>query len=166
MQILLAAMNGGQQQIVATGSGRAAVTQDGTRLAYPTAGGMVIYDLANDKTTEVAGVFGRDLRWSPDGSQMASVNPGDAFGIFVTGSDGKNPRQLSNLGYESIAGWSPDGSTVYYAIPGSGGNGFLLRAVEVSTGNTRDLFVLENSSRNAPMPAVSPDGKWIAYRAS
>lgn len=166
MQILLAGMDGGKQQVIATHSGRAALTQDATRLAYPTAEGIVIYDLTNGEAIGVSGVFGRDLHWSPDGSQIASVSPGDSFGIFVIGNDGKNSRQLSNLGYESIAGWSPDGSTLYYAIPGSSGNGFLLRAVEVSTGNTQDLFVLENSSRKAPMPAVSPDGKWIAYRAS
>jgi len=166
MQILLAGMGGGNQQIIATDSGRAALTQDATRMAYPTAEGIVIYDLTSGEVIIIPGVFGRDLHWSPDGSQIASVSPGDSFGIFITGSDGKNSRQLSKLGYESIAGWSPDGSSLYYAIPGSGGNGFLLRAVEVSTGNTQDLFVLENSSRKAPMPAVSPDGKWIAYRAS
>jgi WD40 repeat protein len=166
MQILLAGMDGGQQQVIATDSGRAALTQDGMRLAYPTAEGIAIYDLTSGDAIRVSGMFGRDLHWSPDGSQIASVNVGDSFGIFITGSDGKNSRQLSNLGYESIAGWSPDGSTLYYAIPGSGGNGFLLRAVEASTGNTQDLFVLENSSRKAPLPAVSPDGKWIAYRAS
>jgi hypothetical protein len=27
------------------------------------------------------------------------------------------------------------------------------------------LFVLENSSRKAPEAAISPDGKWVAYRA-
>jgi Tol biopolymer transport system component len=94
------------------------------------------------------------------------VNSGDLYGVFLINSDGKNPRQLSNLGYETIAGWSPEGSILYYAIPGSTGDGFLLRSVDVSTGNTKDLFVLENSSLKAPMPAVSPDGKWIAYRAS
>jgi len=166
IQILLSGMDGGQQQVIATDSVRAALTLDATRLAYPTAQGIVIYDLMSGNALEVSGVFGRDLHWSPDGSQIASVNPGVSFGIFITGSDGKNSRQLSNLGYESIAGWSPDGSTLYYAIPGSSGNGFLLRAVEVSTGKSQDLFVLENSSRKAPMPAVSPDGKWIAYRAS
>ena len=166
MQILLAGQDGGQQQVIATDSGRAALTQDATRLAYPTAEGIVIYDLTSGDSVGVSGVFGRDLHWSPDGSQIASVSPGVSFGIFITGSDGKNSRQLSNLGYESIAGWSPDGSTLYYAIPDSSGNGFLLRAVEVNTGNTQDLFVLENSSRKAPLPAVSPDGKWIAYRAS
>lgn len=166
LQIILAGMDGSQLKVLAAGNGRAALTQDGTRLAYTTDAGIRIQNLTSGEFTEIAGVFGRDLHWSPDGSQLAYVNSGDLYGVFLINSDGKNLRQLSNLGYESIAGWSPDGSKLYYAIPSSSGDGFLLRSVDVSTGNTQDLFVLENSSRKAPMPAVSPDGKWIAYRAS
>lgn len=166
LQIVQAEMDGSQLKMLAAGSGRAALTQDGTRMAYTTDAGIRIQNLSSGEFTEMAGVFGRDLHWSPDGNQLAYVNSGDLFGVFLIDSDGKNPGQLSNLGYESIAGWSPDGSILYYAIPGSSGDGFLLRSVDVSTGITKDLFVLEKSSRKAPMPAVSPDGKWIAYRAS
>ena len=166
LQIVLAGMDGSQQQVIISGSSRAALTQDGTRLAFSTDEGIRILDLSSGVSTVMAGVLGRDLHWSPDGSRIAYVNSGDVYGVFVIDSTGKNPKQLSNLGYESIAGWSPDGSKLYYAIPGSSGNGFLLRSVVVETGNTQDLFVLENSSRKAPLPAVSPDGKWIAYRAS
>lgn len=165
LQIMLAGMDGSQQQVIATSSSRAALTQDGTRLAYTTDDGIRIQDVTSGEFTVIAGVFGRDLHWSQDGSQIAYVNSGDLYGVFLINSDGKNPKQLSNLGYESIAGWSPDGSNLYYAIPGSSGDGFLLRSVEVSSGNTQDLFVLENSSLKEPMPAMSPDGKWIAYRA-
>jgi hypothetical protein len=42
---------------------------------------------------------------------------------------------------------------------------WLFKAVDVNTGAVEDLFILENASRNAPMPALSPDGQWIAYRA-
>src|SRR5665648_151449 len=147
-------MDGSQQQAIATGSSRAALTQDGTRLAYTTDEGIVTLDLKSGKSTLMAGVIGRDLHWSPDGSQIAYVNAVDVNGVFVTDNNGKDPKHLSSLGYESIAGWSPDGSKLYYAIPGSSGDGFLLRSVEVSSGNTQDLFVLENSSRKAPMPAV------------
>ena len=165
IQIVITGLDGGQKKVVAEGS-RAALTRDGVRLVYTTAEGIVILDLTSGKSTVITGVFGLELHWSPDGSQIAYVNTGDSYGVFTIDSDGRNPKQLSNLGYESIAGWSPDGSRLYYAIPGSSGNGFLLRSVDVSNGNTRDLFVLDNSSRKAPMPAVSPDGKWIAYRAS
>ncbi len=103
----------------------------------------------------------------PSGAQIAYVTSGDAYGVFVVAiENASSPKQLSNLGYESLAGWSPDGGLIYYAIPGASGDGFLLRAVEVSTGATRDLFTLEDSSRKAPLPEVSPDGKWMAYRAS
>jgi hypothetical protein len=166
LQIVLAGMDGSQRKVIAEGGSRAAITRDGARLAYTSNEGIVILDLASGESTMIAGVFGRELRWSPDGRRIAYVNSGDTYGVFVIDSDGKNPKQLSNLGYEAVAGWSPDGSKLYYAIPGSSKDGFLLRSVDASTGNTQDLFILKNSSRKAPMPAVSPDGKWIAYRAS
>lgn len=165
LQIVLAGLDGSPLSVLATGSVRPALTQDRTRLAYSTDEGIRIQELNSGEYTALAGVFGRDLHWSPDGSQIAYVNSGDANGVFLINRDGKNPKQLSNLGYETIAGWSPDGSMLYYAIPGSTRDGFLLRSVEVSAGNTQDLFVLENSSLKAPMPVVSPNGKWIAYRA-
>ena len=166
LQIVFTRMNGDQQEVIARESARGALSSDGTRVAYTTTEGIVIKNLLNGESSIIAGSYGRDLHWSQDGQSIAFVNSGDVYGIFVIDSDGKNPKQLSNLGYESLAGWSADGSTLYYAIPDSSGNGFLLRAVEIGAGNTHNLFVLENSSRKAPMPTVSPDGKWIAYRAS
>jgi hypothetical protein len=166
LQILLAGMDGGQRKVIAMNSSRAALTRDASRMAYPTAEGIVIYDLTSGETVLVSGEFGQDLHWSPDGDQIASLNVGKKFGLFINQINGKNSRQLTHLGYESIAGWSVDGSTLYYAIPDSGGDGFLLRALDVVSGNSLDLFVLENSSRKAPLPTISPDGKWIAYRAS
>jgi len=166
LQLVLANMDGSQQQILAAGAARAALSQDGTSLAYSIDEGIGIQNLISGEYTLMAGIFGRDLHWSPDGNQIAYVSSGDSYGVFVIEKDGENSKQLSNLGYESIAGWSPDGSTLYYAIPGSGGNGFSLRAVDVNTGDMLELFTLKDSSLKAPMPAISPDGKQIAYRAS
>jgi len=168
-QIVLSGMHGEQRQVLAEDNARGALTLDGKWLAYPSSSsreGITVMDLASKKTTILNGIQGGDLHWSPDGSQIAYVTAGEAYGIFVTNVDEVKPRQLSNLGYESIAGWSPDGMQLYYAIPDSGGEGFMLRAVAVQTGDARDLFVLDDSSRKAPFPAVSPDGKWVAYRAS
>ncbi len=164
LNLILAGMHGSQRQVLAPGGSRGALTADGARLAYSANEGITILDLASGKTSVLKGIQGRDLHWSPDANQIAYVTSGDAYGVFVVGRDGKNPIQLSNLGYESIAGWSPDGKQLYYAIPGSSNTGFLLKAVNPATGETRDLFILENSSRKAPMPAISPDGKWVAYR--
>ncbi|MEN4011414.1 MAG: hypothetical protein ROW48_05230 [Bellilinea sp.] len=166
-RLVLSGLDGSNRQVLAERINRGAFSPDGKKVAYPGSEGIVILDLAANTTEILRGVSGYHLRWSPDGSQIAYVTSGQAYGIFVVSLDHvQTPRQLSNLGYESLAGWSPDGKSLYYAIPGSSHDGFLLRAVEIATGITRDLFTLDDSSRKAPFPVVSPDGKWVAYRAS
>lgn len=164
LRLSLIGLDGGQERLFDLNSSRGAVTWDGTYLAYPAEEGIVILNLDSGEKSGLAGIQGGDLRWSPDGSQIAYVTAGDAYGIFVVDRSGENPRQLSNLGYESIAGWSPDGGTLYYAIPGSSEDGWQLKAVDVGTGEQTDLFILANSSGKAPFPVTSPDGQWIAYR--
>lgn len=165
LQIVLANMDGSDQQVLVSGSARAALSADGSQLAYTNDNGLAILDMVTNQSTLLTMASGRELRWSPDGSRLAFVNAGEKFGIFLTGIDGLGLVQVTDLGTESIAGWSPDGSRIYYAIPG-GADGFMLRSVDVVNRISEDLFILENSSRKAPMPALSPDGKWIAYRAS
>lgn len=162
--IALVNFDGNQKRILAPNNWRGALSPNGQLLAYEGAQGIVILDLASSSLNVLPDVSGRDLHWSPDGKQIAYVSVGEEYGIFVASLGDAQRRQLSNLGYEAIAGWSPDGKLLYYAIPDSGGKGWMLRAVDIATGEGRDLFVLENSSAKAPMPAVSPDGKWIAYR--
>lgn len=105
-----------------------------------------------------------DFRWSPDGSHIAFKYYGDNMGVYVMAADGSALRQLTHLGYESIAGWSQDGNLVYYAIPSASEEGFELMTVDVNSGTTQDVFLLNNSSLKAPIPTISPDGKWVAYR--
>jgi hypothetical protein len=166
MEIVMANLDGSQQQVIVKGSYRASLGLNADRLVYTSSEGVVIKNILTGESTILSGSFGYDAQLSPDGTRIAYVNSGEIFGIFVIDNDGKNQKQLSNLGYESIAGWSPDGSHLYYAIPGSSGDGFLLRSVDVIKGEARDLFILDNSSGKAPMPAVSPNGNWIAYRGS
>jgi hypothetical protein len=167
INLVIASLDGSQRQVLIPRGSRGAFSPDGQNVAYMGENGIVMLDLVTKKTAELKIPTGRDLRWSPDGKQIAYVTAGKTFGVFVTSvTNGSTPKQLSNLGYESLAGWSPDGSLIYYALPGATGDGFLLRSVEVQTGITKDMFVLEDSSRKAPMPAVSTDGRWIAYRAS
>jgi hypothetical protein len=165
LQTVLVSFDGSQRQVLAPGKSRGALTADGARLAYPDDRGIVLLDVSNQSTSVLTSKPGYDLHWSPDGTRLAFVNPGEQPGIWVIGADGANPRRLSEFGFETIAGWSPDGERLYYETPDSGGNGWLFKAVDVNTGAVEDLFILENASRKAPMPALSPDGKWIAYRA-
>lgn len=167
LRLLIAGLDGSQRQELPLQSSRGAFSPDGQKVAYPSSDGIAILDLATDTTKLLKGQPGYGLSWSPDGSQIAYLTSGDPYGIFVIPAAGDSaPKQLSTLGYELLAGWSPDGKLIYYAIPGASGDGsFLLRSVEASRAVTQDLFTLERSSRKAPLPKVSPDGKWVAYRA-
>jgi len=164
-QIVLVSFDGSQRQVLVSGNARGTLTQDGTRLAYVGDQGIMLLDMTTHSTSLLTDQTGYDLHWSPDGTHLAFVNPGKQPGIWVIASDGSGQRRLSDLSFETIAGWSPDGSQLYYATPDSGGNGWQFKAVGVSTGGVEDLFILENASRKAPMPALSPDGEWIAYRS-
>lgn len=143
---------------------RGILNSDGTKLAYPSDDGIVIVDLATLQESLLPNSGGYDLHWSPDDRYIAALNQGSDYGIGITALDGSGSKQLTNLGYESIAGWSPDGNLLYYAMPDAGDKGFMLKAVNVNTGSVHDLFILDDSSRKAPYPAVSPDGLWVAYR--
>ena len=165
LEILISNFDGSLQEVDSQGNARAALSRDGNYLVFTSEEGIVIKNLQNDETTLINGQFGRISLWSPDGTRIANSRSGQVNGIVVMNVDGSNQKQLTNLGYEELAGWSMDGSFIYYAIPGASGNGFMLRSVNIPTGESKDLFVLENSSLKAPWSSVSPDGNWIAYRA-
>ncbi len=165
LQIVSSFLDGSGQQTIRTDAAGAAIDKEGNRLAYTIEKGILIQNLNKGTTFTIAGSYGRDLHWSPDGRFLAMVNAGNEYGVFLVNLETNTRTQLSNLGYESIAGWSTDGTTLYYAIPGAGDHGFMLRAVDISSRQSHDIFLMENSSRKAPMPSLSPDGKRVAYRA-
>ena len=81
--------------------------------------------------------------------------------------NGAEVRQVSNLNYASIIGWSPDGSKLYFAVPYTGGAAWKIYAYETTNGAPRvhnELFTIENGTRKFLNPRLSPDGQWIAYR--
>lgn len=166
MQILTANLDGSQQQVIATNTNRSGLSPDGTKLAYLAEGQLVIRDLTTGEETALPGFSGYSVHWSPDGSQVAFISGGDFYGILLVNIDGSGEKQLSNLGNESLAGFSPDGTRLYYAIHGSGGSSFLLRSVDLATGESRDMFLLDDSSAKLPAPAISPDGQSVVYRGA
>ena len=165
-QIILVSFDGRQRQVLVSGNARGALTQDGSHLAYVGDQGIMLLDMTTRITSLLTEQTGYDLHWSPDGTRLAFVNAGEQPGIWVIGVDGSELRRLTDLGFETIAGWLPDEARLTYTTRDSGGNGWLFKTVEVNTGVMEDLFILANASRKAPMPALSPDGEWIAYRGS
>lgn len=129
--LVLSSFDGSQRKVLASKGSRGALSPDRQQMAFADSEGIKILDLSSGAAAMLTGTAGRDLHWSPDGNQIAFVTAGSDYGIFVASIDGSGLQQLSNLGYETIAGWSPDGQRLYYAIPSSSSADFLLRSVEV-----------------------------------
>lgn len=103
--------------------------------------------------------------WSPDGSQIAFV--GDRGGqsqIFIKNISGmEEPRPTAakiSSGRMFLDQWSPDGQYLAYVQEGMTG------AVDIwilPTSGETEPYPFIHSSFLETEPAVSPDGRWIAY---
>ena len=99
---------------------------------------------------------------SPDGGAIVFRSERDGGGLFVMGGTGESVRRLTSEGH--YPSWSPDGLEVVYctdtfsdptsrfAVPSQ------IWAVSLATGDRRLI-----TAGDTVQPAVSPDGRWIAY---
>jgi len=162
--LVLQVLEGGDEQVLARGTGWGALSPDGSHLAYSAPDGIRIKDLAGGQEILTGAVGGYDMHWSPDGSQIAYIG-GSSISTWVINGDGTRARQISDQSYDAVIGWSPDGAEGYFAIPFTGGAAWQVRAVNTTTLAWRDPFIIENGSAKSLSAALSPDGSWIAYRS-
>ncbi|MBI9049322.1 MAG: hypothetical protein JEZ00_07880 [Anaerolineaceae bacterium] len=162
-QLVISALNGNEMKTIPNASW-AEFSADGRSMAYQVGSAIYIQSLDSGEEVSFAGFNVRDITWSHDGGQLAFANNGEQSGIFLLNLENGLSQQLTDYGYEYIAGWSGDGQTLYYSIPGASEAGFPLFALDLNGGESTQLFILENSSLKAPYPRVSPDGQWVAYR--
>ena len=160
-------LDGTQQQVLAADANGAALSADGGRMAYPSENGIRILDISNLEESVLkldTGSF--DLHWSPDGSRIAYVGLSDTIinSAFIVDVSTDETHRVSEWSYELIAGWSPDGNSLYYAVPFTGGAAWKMYRYNLNDGQTQELFTIENGTPKALQPRISPDGQWIAYR--
>lgn len=164
--LVLYNLDGSGRQVLVPGGTWGTLSPDGDTMAYPSSDGIHVIDL----TTRAEKVFeqgrnGYDLLWSPDGKQIAFVGE-RADGVYLIGLDGSSRRRVTDQAYPSVAGWSPDNTKIYVAIPFTGGNAWKVREIDTATGKWTDLFTTENGTRKFLSPTLSPDGQWLAYRGT
>jgi hypothetical protein len=154
----------GAKRVLVADAARGALSPDGTQLAYTGVEGLHITDLATaaEKVIQLASA-GYDLHWSPDGMQIAFVGS-SAEGIHIARTDGSGERRVSDASYASVIGFSADGARLYLVVMYTGGSAWMVRVVDLATGEARDLETIENGSRKMLAAALSPDEEWIAYR--
>jgi hypothetical protein len=162
--IVLADLNGNHRQVIATLGNWPALSPDGTQVVYSY---DVLYmaDLPSGQVRALPGTNGNDYNplWSPDGKWIAFINSVNGMHISLIAPDGTHLRRVfDDSNHGALAGWSPDGTKLYFTAPGLEGQ--TLYAIDVVTGEVKTLFVLEDASLKAPNATVSPDGTWIAYR--
>lgn len=159
-------LDGSQKQVVVPNGNWGALSPDGSQVAYSASdNGIHIVDLASLTEKVLPGAGGFNLHWSPDGKQIAYVGMGDGVinSVFVITTDGTPARQISDLSYESIIGWSPDGK-LYFVAPYTGGAAWKVYSYDLVSGTTQERFNIENGTPKFLNPKLSPDGNWIAYR--
>jgi len=137
---------------------------DGTRLAFTVgegfsgvSGDVWVYSLTSQGLSRLT-FSGNELYplWTPDGRQIAYLDYASGAAIFAKAADGSaaeerfTPDDTSALFPESF---SPDGKTLAFTRIGARSDIYL-----VTKGEDPRLF-----EEGASCPAISPDGRWIAY---
>ncbi len=102
------------------------------------------------------------VSFSPDAKQLAflrGITSRDTVGVQVANVDGSDERLLAEMPsnvYYGVA-WSPDGKTIVApASPRVKGKRFVLNAIDVANGQTKELC---SSWGTVGRPAWMPDGK-------
>jgi Tol biopolymer transport system component len=140
---------------------------DGKQVAYSgidNAIHVVQVDTGAEKILQKATGF--DIHWSPDGKQLGYIHLGGGIidSAAIASVDGVEMHQVSDLSYETMIGWSPDGARLYFAVPYTGGAAWKIYAYETVNGSLNELFTIENGTPKFLNPQLSSDGQWIAYR--
>jgi hypothetical protein len=160
--LVLYNLDGSSRQVLASDASGGSFSPDGSQVAYPGADGIHIIDMATKAETVLAGIIAGNLRWSPDGKQFAYLGPMES--VFVVNTDGTQVRQVFDLSYGSVVGWSPDGTQLYFVMPFTGGAAWKVYSFDLASSSARELFTIENGTPKFLNPTLSLGGEWIAYR--
>ena len=142
----------------------ARVSPDGARLAVQVqgldgVGDVWIYDVFRDTLTRLTFDEANDGRplWTPDGSRVVFQSSRDGGGLFWRAADGTGDVEqlLESSDFPRPYDWSADGRLVFDQLPGAIG----VLTVE----GERPIELLLDTEFTERTPAISPDGRWIAY---
>src|SRR6266850_1021175 len=134
------------------------ISPDGKRLAVKRNQNLWVIELEKGTALRITSTFSQIPVWSPDGSRIAYSE--GTNGLTVKPANGSGDAEGLLLGANFPAAWSPDGRSII----------FLRRGVKTRMdiyalplfGDRKEYLIL-NSPFNEQTPALSPDGRWLAY---
>lgn len=109
--------------------------------------------------TAITPLWLRDVKISPDGTQIAFTYKGDIYKVATEG--GTAVRLTSQPSYEAVPVWSPDGSKIAFLTDRNGGSDIYV----MSANGGKATRLTYNSATETP-EAFSPDGKYVYFSAS
>ena len=145
------------------------VSPDGARLALSSDNGVATYDVARAAVSALTTDTARELSplWTPDSDRIVySSNPGGHPELFWRPADGSaSGQRLLTRGKDVLDllanGWAPDRQLLFTEVPGS--VRCAIGQVAIAPASEGKLL-LKNEVCNAHA-ALSPNGRWIAYRS-
>ncbi|MCW3096746.1 MAG: Tricorn protease [Chthonomonadaceae bacterium] len=140
-----------------------ALSPDGKSICFSYQGNLWVSPIKGGPATRLTANDSYDSqpRWSPDGNWIAFRSDREGGNqIFLIPAVGGAVRQLTfHSAATSIYDWFPDGRSLLVTSSRATQRSSLYR-LDVMTGRLTLLLTDEN---NCYFPALSPDGKWIAY---
>ena len=153
---------------------------DGKRIAFAWSGGqgdntdIYIKQVGTEDLQRLTTDSAPDIqpRWSPDGLYIAFLRQtADDYGLYLIPSIGGTERQLTKLSLlppirfdVAQVDWSPDGEWLAVSDRPSAREPFSIFMVHRDSGERRKLTSPGAEVNGDLSPAVSPDGKTVAYR--
>lgn len=150
----------------------AAVSPDGKSIAYRAGlsasnAEIFVARISGTQTRQIThtGRWATQPAWSRDGKRIAFVSTpvGSAgnFELIVASADGQSARTIvSTVAEINGPAWTPDGSKIFYGTR----NGTSTQIARVAVDGGSPAFV--NGTQGGSFPAVSHDGKLLAYTAN
>jgi len=143
----------------------ARVSPDGRRIAFERAepsSDVWVADLATGteaRLTHDPGIEGRPV-WSPDGRRIFYQGEHGPFAIYSRAADASDTSTLVSAGRYDRYPWSvtPDGRWVVGME-----DSLVERLILVSLTEPGKLHALQRSEFDQESPALSPDGRWLAF---
>jgi serine/threonine-protein kinase len=149
------------------------VSPDGARLALATQDEVWIYDFARATLSRLTTHPASDTQplWTPDGQRIVFTSNRAGYPELFwrpadgTGRDERFLARAKELIDLRANGWSADGRQLLFAeVPAS--NQSAIWQIAIEGPGSSDAKVLLKGDFNNDFAAVSPDGRWIAYRSS